>query len=202
MTAHSCEVPVPAAQSNMTSGSKMTTTPAAGNLTNKTGFLTYANSTYGIRMLYPSVWTANRTTVPSGAGGIQVASFYPSNQRVFTYPSPSFSIGIDNLSDRTVSLDNYFKSTLKDTNSTGFPGLKSIETTTNNVTLAGHPAYRMVWTFMDTHRMVQTIAIESGTVIGDKGYFVAFYSDASKYYSTYLPTVKRAASNGVQRQTI
>lgn len=184
--------------SNMTNAGNPTnmtarnlTSNAANQTTNKTSFLTYKNSTYGIRMLYPSVWSANRTTIPSGGGGFDVATFSPSDQRVYNLTGhPYFSVGIDNLGNSTVSLDGYFKSTLKDINSTFYPSLKQIEATTNNVTLGGHHAYRIAWTYMDPLYRIQTVAIESGTVIGDKGYFVAFDSDASKYHS-YLPTVQR-----------
>jgi hypothetical protein len=93
-------------------------------------FLTYRNQKYGIKMQYPYYWSIDGNSYPAGKIGIQVVSLPSGGSDL-----PIVSIGIDNLSksfrDLPVHLDEYLRLSLKYKSSTGFPGLKLIQSSVN-----------------------------------------------------------------------
>jgi len=110
---------------------------APGNATN---FLQYENSTYGIKMQYPSDWQ-----VEGGSNPSIVASFYPQRDyRIYVI------VVKDNLTTN-YTLDQYLNSLMlgdaadyKD-----FPDIRFSQNTTNNFVLAGHRGYLLNCTFRD-----------------------------------------------------
>jgi hypothetical protein len=67
-----------------------------------------------------------------------------------------------------------------------------VELTTNNVTLSGFPAYRLVSTqsIEDVDNSVK--AMEVGTITPKKeAYFIAYYGEDNGQYSQYLPIVQK-----------
>lgn len=148
-------------------------------------YLIYANNKYGIKIQYPNNWVVEADDYTTGAGGMQIASFYlPDANKGL----PFFRIGVDNLSkefpdSQKVSLNQYLGRSLAHKNSTGFPSFHLLESNTNN-TLAGNLAYTIVWTY--THQTYGSRkSLEIATVIGGKGYFVD-YTAATANFSNYL----------------
>src|SRR6266487_6086325 len=85
-------------------------------------FLIYSNPSYGIRMQYQYNWVVEGTSYPTGAGGVQITSFYLPDTSIGL---PYFRIGTDNLSKEfpqsaTVSVNDYLNRSLEQKNSTGF----------------------------------------------------------------------------------
>ena len=153
-------------------------------------FLIYSNPSYGIRMQYQYNWVVEGTSYPTGAGGVQITSFYLPDTSIGL---PYFRIGADNLSKEfpqpaTVSVNEYLNRSLEQKNSTGFPGFKLLESDTHN-SLAGNRAYTIVWTYTNPSYGIRK-SIEIGTIIGNKGYFVD-YTAAEGKFQNYLPLVQK-----------
>jgi hypothetical protein len=167
----------------------------------KDTFLTYTNPTYGIKIEYPYSWIIDDSSYPQGKGGVQIAAFYLPNA---SKGLPIIRIGIDNLTKEfperqgKVDIFDYLKKALEGKNSKGFPGFKLIEynltTTTSNSTLAGnHLTYKIIWTYTHPTYGIRK-SIEVGTVIGNKGYFIDYTSNISKF-SNYLQVVQKVISS-------
>jgi hypothetical protein len=171
------------------------------NATNKTAatvvahisngtFLIYTNSKYGIKLHYQYDWIVEGNDYPTGAGGIQIASFYLPD---VNNGLPFFRIGVDNVTKEfpqlpAVSITDYLNRSLGHKNSTGFPGFKLINYNTNN-SLAGNHAYTVVWTYTHPTYGIRK-SLEIATIIGSKGYFVDYTAAAAKF-SDYLPTAQK-----------
>lgn len=166
-----------------------TNTTAAAHIPTGT-FLTYTNSKYGIKIQYQYNWIVEGNDYPTGAGGIQIASFYLPD---VNNGLPFFRIGVDNVTKefpqlQAVSINDYLNRSLDHKNSTGFPGFKLIKYNTNN-SLAGNRAYTVVWVYTHPTYGIRK-SIEIATVIGSKGYFVD-YTAAAEEFSTYLPIAQK-----------
>jgi tetratricopeptide (TPR) repeat protein len=142
------------------------TTP--GNATN---FVEYENSTYGIKMQYPSDWS-----VEGGSNPAIIASFYP--QRNYA----SVMIQIENLSSGYTP-DQYLNSLMlgDKTDYKDFPDIRFSQNTTSNIVLAGHPGYLLNGTFRDPTSDALQRFTNIGTIIGDKVYSIIYYSPAETY---------------------
>jgi len=153
-------------------------------------FLIYSNPSYGIRMQYQYNRVLEGTSYPTGAGGVQITSFYLPDTSIGL---PYFRIGADNLSKEfppssTISVNDYLNRSLEHKNSTGFPGFKLLKSDTQN-SLAGNRAYTIVWTYTNPTYGIRK-SIEIGTIIGGKGYFVD-YTAAEGKFQNYLPVVQK-----------
>ncbi|HEY6883064.1 MAG TPA: hypothetical protein VI278_03395 [Nitrososphaeraceae archaeon] len=171
-----------------TSNSKTKATATTNAALNK-NYLTYTNNKYGIQLQYPHNWVVEADDYTTGAGGMQIASFYlPDTNKGL----PFFRIGVDNVSKefpnlQKISINQYLQRSLAHKNSTGFPGFNLIESNTNN-RLAGNLAYAIAWTY--THQTYGSRkSLEIATVIGGKGYFVD-YTAATANFSNYLPNAQ------------
>jgi hypothetical protein len=165
-------------------------TAAAAHIPTGT-FLTYTNPKYGIKIQYQYNWIVEGNDYPTGAGGIQIASFYLPD---VINGLPFFRIGVDNVTKEfpqlpAVTINEYLNRALDHKNSTGFPGFKLIKYNTNS-SLAGNRAYTVVWTYTHPTYGIRK-SIEIATVIGGgKGYFVDYTASAAKF-SNYLPIAQK-----------
>jgi hypothetical protein len=78
----------------------------------------------------------------------------------------------DSISDNKIDLKNYTAS----------------EPTLNGVTLAGSPAYKVIYSFTDQGENIK--GLETGTMVGNKVYFITYENSPSKFDSD-LPTVQK-----------
>ena len=121
-------------------------------------FLEYENEPYGLKVQYPYDWIIriiNNYSLPSTYSYAHpqiISSFYLPNS---TDGLPFFYIGVNtNLSKQfhqfPFTLAQYLNKSLQSKkNSSAFPDFKLIEATSadNNISLAGFPAYEIVWTY-------------------------------------------------------
>ena len=109
---------------------------------NATTFLKYENSTYGIKMQYPSDWRVEGATNSS-----PVAKFLPQDNNA---NKVMVLMSIQNLST-SLKPDEYLRSVMQRdvTNSKDFPDINFTFYTTSNVSLAGHPGFLLNGTFKD-----------------------------------------------------
>jgi hypothetical protein len=157
------------------------------NTTTPTG-PTYENTTYGIRVQYPSDWTVEG----SNASGtlINIATFVsPTGPN--SNPTADVSIYMDKLHNSTTTLNNYahFVASTDYENSNSYYHAFKLELSTNSSILAGKPAYTLIGTYQDRSAGLQKV-MEIGTIIGDKAYSVQYIADAPKY-SSYFPAAQK-----------
>ncbi len=150
---------------------------------------TYENTTYGIRVQYPSGWTVQR----SNASGtpINIATFVsPTGPN--SNPAAEVSVYMDKLHNSTTTLNNYahFVAFVDYENRTSdFHAFRLLELSTNSSILAGKPAYTLIGTYELPSAGLQKL-MEVGTIIGDKAYSVQYIADAPKY-SSYFPAAQK-----------
>jgi hypothetical protein len=161
---------------NIPSLSKRTTTV---NETAANKLLKYENSTYGIKMQYPSDWRVE------GFGNSSVgAVFFPKGNNA---SNVSVDVSINNLTT-SFTPDEYLNSLMRGdaAASKDFPGIQFSIHTTSNVVLASHPGFLLVGTFRDPTSGVLDGFSNIGTIIGDKVYSIQYYSPEQTYpvYST------------------
>jgi hypothetical protein len=169
-------------------------------------FLEYENGPYGFKIQYPYDWiirinynyslpTASSYTHPQIIG-----SFYLPNS---AEGLPFFYTGVNtNLSKEfkqfPFTLEQYLNKSLQSKkNSSAFPDFNLIEASaSNNNTLAGFPAYELVWTYKHPTYGMRKL-VEFGTVVnGNKGYFVDYAASIEKF-SKYFP-VAQVMKNSVK----
>ncbi|MGC2573353.1 MAG: tetratricopeptide repeat protein [Candidatus Nitrosopolaris sp.] len=142
------------------------------NSGNTTNFLEYENSTYGIKIQYPSDWH-----VEGASNSSIVASFNP--RRNYT---SYVTIQIENLSTGYTP-DQYLNSLILGdaADYKAFPDIRFNQNTTNDIVLAGHPGYLLNGTFRDPTSDALQRFTNVGTIIGNKLYALIYYSPAETY---------------------
>ena len=171
--------------------------------TNKT-LIEYENEPYGLKIKYPYDWIIrinynySLPTTSSYTHPQIIGSFYLPNS---TEGLPFFYTGVNtNLSKEfkqfPFTLEQYLHKSLQaKKNSSAFPDFNLIEASAmNNNTLAGFPAYKIVWTYKHPTYGMRKL-VEFGTVInGNKGYFVDYAASIDKF-SKYLPVAQAMKSS-------
>jgi hypothetical protein len=142
-------------------------------------FLTYEDITTGISIQFPSNWEKS----------VNLDNFItfraPPETDTRIYPA-ALGLKIQELASKSVSLQEVTKvqiSELKKSN----PNLEFSESTSS--TLAGKPAYRVVFTATDNNQ-VERKAMQIWTIIDNKAILITYKAQPDKY-STYLPTIER-----------
>jgi eukaryotic-like serine/threonine-protein kinase len=151
--------------------------------TTPANLLTYQNSTFGIKMQYPSNWEKQEN-----------GTRQDTQTDIVTFLSPvinsraNLDVSIDDISgEKGISLTQYANQNIADLNQS-LPDAKLIASNTNNVVIAGLPAYRMVYTSADGSTILKTMEI--GAMKGDKVYILT-YEAAMQEYAKYLPVIQR-----------
>ena len=142
-------------------------------------FLTYEDITTGISIQFPSSWEKS----------VNLDNFItfraPPETDTRIYPA-ALGLKIQELTSKSVVLQEVTKvqiSELKKSN----PNLEFSEST--STTLAGKPAYRVVFTATDNNQ-VERKAMQIWTIIDNKAILITYKAQPDKY-STYLPTIER-----------
>ena len=150
-------------------------------------WLLYENATHGVRMLYPSTWTQQDSTLGDDSF-ISVSDFFSPEEEADGYFA-SVTIGIDTMPPSTNLEDNLNESIdsfMQDPNVRDFQVLSS---STDDFTLAGMPTYSFESSYTDPEfGPTQALIVE--TIIDNKGYSILYYADAP-IYERYLPIVER-----------
>ena len=146
-----------------------------------TNFLPYVNSTYGIKLQYPSSWdkAENGTRQDTQT---DVVTFSPPAIN----SNASLDVTIDDISDeKGIALSQYASDGMSDLKQS-LKNFKSVGLTTNNV-LAGLPAYKSLYTYVDGNTIFKDMEI--GAIKGDKVY-VLTYEAGMNEYDKYLPIIQ------------
>jgi hypothetical protein len=172
------------------------TTSKTNNTFSKKLFPEYENEPYGLKVQYPYDWIIrinynySMPTTYSYTHPQVIGSFYLPNS---TEGLPIFYTGVNtNLTKEfkqfPFTLEQYLHKSLQSKkNSSAFPHFNLVEASAmNNNTLAGFPAYEIVWTYKHPTYGMRKV-VEFGTVVnGNKGYFVDYAASIDKF-SKYMP---------------
>lgn len=147
---------------------------------------TYVNSTYGIKILYPSSWQVQENHDVRGtkdSGGL-IASFISPQESesdkfmesVYLYAEDVGNIG---LTDYAAAIKN---NSMRDS-----PNFRLNEFNLNSYYLSGFPAYKI--DASDRLDGTDIKSVEIGTIVNHTAYPLTFFTDASKY-AEYLPVMQ------------
>ncbi|MFZ0221812.1 MAG: PsbP-related protein [Candidatus Nitrosopolaris sp.] len=148
---------------------------------------TYENSTYGIRMQYPSNWQKEEN-VSSGSDNksmlVDVVKFISPTKNASDSSSESLDIKIDKISDiQPITLAKYANNSIEDLRK-DFDIIKL----DRNASLSNNPAYKLVYTGVEEGVNLQAMLIL--TIKGDKAYIISYNAEPTKF-SYYLPTLEK-----------
>lgn len=154
---------------------------------NDNEMLTYENSTYGVRMQYPSAWHKEEN-VTSGSDNnsmlVDVVKFSSPSKNASDTFSESLDLKVDNISDiQPITLAKYANNTIEDLRK----DFKIIELD-RNASLSDNPAYKLVYTGVEEGVNLQALLIL--TIKGDKAYIISYNAEPTKF-SYYLPTLQK-----------
>lgn len=149
-------------------------------------FVTYDNSSFGIRFEIPSDW--KKITLITDK--LAVISFLHSENFSERTPNPSISISIEKLENIT-SLGQYITiaDRLLNTTLNGFHIVQSQPTT-----LAGLPANQRAFTIIQASTGLNIDSYQVITLNNNKAYIITYTSEATKY-SNYLPIFQKLVSS-------
>jgi len=154
---------------------------------NDNKMLTYENSTYGIRMQYPSNWHKEEN-LSSGSDNnsrlVDVVKFSSPTKNASDTFSESLDLKIDNISDiQPITLAKYANNSIEDLRK-DFDVIKL----DRNVSLSNNPAYKLVYNGVEEGVNLQAMLIL--TIKGDKAYIISYNAEPTKF-SYYLPTLQK-----------
>jgi len=151
---------------------------------NPPGLLTYKNDSYGVNIQYPANWSSNpgEGNDNSGDSSTDIVTFSPKD----TSSSATFDVSVDKV-DSSENLKQYVSDSISD-NKIDLKNYTASEPTLNGVTLAGSPAYKVIYSFTDQGENIK--GLETGTMVGNKVYFITYENSPSKFDSD-LPTVQK-----------
>jgi hypothetical protein len=138
-------------------------------------FLTYKNLLSGIQIQYPNCWRLEEVDLDAGDSLSEIAQFYPSPSNL-----DIVDVGVDNSAWSGLTLYECLQIVINSYRD-AYGGV-NIEKSQIQATLGGHPAYQLVFSSADGTLKI----METGTIIGDKVYYLRYITEPSKY-SVYLP---------------
>ncbi|MFL6403302.1 MAG: PsbP-related protein [Nitrososphaeraceae archaeon] len=167
----------PATSSNIQSASPSNRT---GTDAAESNFLVYENSTFGMKLQYPSNWakqTAGQaaTFVLLGSGQNNPEQFFAKLNVTGIMGFPP-NVPLKAMADRVVDGYRHFLSNFQ------------IESYTNT-TLGGNNDIKIVYTYSDS-KNTNIKATDIATVNNDRLYVIQYYAESPKY-QTYLPTLQK-----------
>ena len=140
---------------------------------------TYQNSSYGIRIQYPSDWEKQENGTKQDSQTNVVTFFPPAS-------NASFDIAIDDITDeKGITISQYSGNSIDDLRQSA-KDFKLVESSTTGVFLAGSPAYKLVYTSTDQTTSLRTMEIGA---IKDNKAFVVTYEAGAAEYDKYLPAI-------------
>jgi hypothetical protein len=146
-----------------------------------TNFLPYANSTYGIKLQYPSSWDKEENGTRQGTE-TDVVTFSPSAIN----SNASLDMTIDDISDeKGIALAQYASGSISDLKQS-VKNFKLVGLNTNSV-LAGLPAYKSIYTYVGENSIFKDMEI--GAIKGDKAYILTYEAGMNEY-DKYLPIIQ------------
>jgi len=149
---------------------------------NSSNFSTYENPIFGIKILYPSNWDKQENSSSSNNSTLyDIVTFSP------PFKNSSDIIGklavkIDNISDiKPTTLADYADAIISDLK-------QDFRVTESNTTLAGNPAYKILYTGLEESVDLQAMLVMA--IKGDRAYIISYTAEPENF-SYYLPTVQK-----------
>ena len=134
-------------------------------------------------MLYPTNWDKHENISSSNKNStlIDLVTFGPQpNNRSDT--AGKLILKVDKISDiQPVTLSEYANDIISDLR-------QDFRVRESNTTLAGNPAYKIVYTGLEANVDLQAMMVL--TIKGDRAYIISYTAEPEKY-SYYLPTVQK-----------
>jgi eukaryotic-like serine/threonine-protein kinase len=142
----------------------------------RTNFLTYQNSTYGMKIQYPSNWDKEENGTKQDTE-TDIVTFFP----LASNSNASLDVTIDDISDeKGIPVTRYATDSLSDLKQS-LKNFKLVGSTTNNV-LSRLPAYKSIYTYSDEKTIFKDMEI--GTIKGDN-------EAGANEYDKYLPIMQQ-----------
>jgi hypothetical protein len=151
-------------------------------------FLTYENSTYGVKIMYPSGWDYYESG--EYGGFLDIAVFQSPLEGRTDLSSALFSVSVDTLANKDQSLKEYFDQLIPSVQeSMAAFNYKILESKVDNgVTVAGRPAYQTISTNTQDNMNFKTL--EMGTIANGKAYIISYDAEEDEY-PKHLPMVQQ-----------
>ena len=150
---------------------------------NSSNFLTYENHSFGIKILYPANWNKQENTSSSSNNSTlyDIVTFSPPLKNSSNIIG-KLAVKVDNISDiKPTTLANYTDAIISDLK-------QDFRVTESNTTLAGNPAYKILYTGLEESVDLQAMLVMA--IKGDRAYIISYTAEPEKY-SYYLPTVQK-----------
>jgi eukaryotic-like serine/threonine-protein kinase len=155
--------------------------------TSTVSFLTYENTTYRIKMQYPSNWLEGASNSSINNRYEVVATFFSPLESSSDRYKECVQIVIDNSNGLDVNLAEYVIEKI-DLTRESYSDFDLLASNTINVALAGNPAYILEYKYLDPISGILKV-MDTGTIISGKGYYVQYFAELEKY-SSHLPTIQ------------
>jgi hypothetical protein len=153
--------------------------------TEPTAFLPYNNPIHGIFIQYPSDWTASTSGLADYTDAI---AFYSPLQNVSDSFPASLTISVITYG-QNISLSEYTNFIWTILNQS--EGVIDVKSSSSEVTLAGHPAYRVVLASQPFENSTLIVnQMNTWTTIGNKVYTLNYEGEESTF-NRYMPEVSQ-----------
>ena len=147
-----------------------------------TNFVAYENSTYGIKLQYPSNWDKEENGTRQDTQTDVVTFFPPAINS-----NASLDISIDDISaEKGIALSQYANNSISDMKQS-LKSFKLVGLTTNNL-LSGLPEYKSIYSYADQNTIFK--GMEIGAIKSDKAYILS-YEAGTNEYDKYLPIIQQ-----------
>ena len=174
------------------------TQPINDNIKNNNAnliFGTFENSTYGIKMLYPTNWNEEQNISDGGSISnssklADIVRFSPPFENNNSDKSAeNFDVKVDNISDiQPITLAKYTNDTIEDLGK----DFTIISLDKNTTISGGNPAYKLEYTGVEQD--VNLNAMMVFTMKGDKAYIITYTAEPSRY-SSDLPVAQKMVNS-------
>ena len=175
------------AQTLVLSSAQATVQNATTNGTDGGGMLVYQNTTYGIKMQYPSGWQVAQFNNSAAAPTKLVVGFLSpiGVQRITDRIPENILVAVENLSSRNMGLAPYttLQLSLLSEGTQGFDLVESLPTT-----IANNPAHQIVYT--EPLEQLKLKKMQVWTVKDGMAYLIIYAADEADY-SSQLSAVKK-----------
>src|SRR5438105_3921796 len=149
---------------------------------NSSNFSTYENPIFGIKILYPSNWDKQENSSSSNNSTLyDIVTFSPPLKNSSNIIG-KLAVKVDNISDiKPTTLANYTDAIISDLK-------QDFRVTESNTTLAGNPAYKILYTGLEESVDLQAMLVMA--IKGDRAYIISYTAEPENF-SYYLPTVQK-----------
>jgi eukaryotic-like serine/threonine-protein kinase len=159
------------------------------NNNNNNNFATYQNPAHGIKIRYPADW---QKTEHLGANRFSISFVSPfNNNNVSAFPA-TVSVSIEGLNQNmSTATASQYGSGIADSAKHSLADFQIIESNAN-ASIAGAPAYKMIYTFLSQDPAVQAHfqSMNLWTVKDKKAYSIS-YTELKPLFAAYLPSVQK-----------